>query len=209
MSRAALFLSLAMTGIVGAAEAQTPSLTSEQAGRIECVAILANASARQNHGRAEGQGLPRLGIRGGIFAQRVGETVMAETGMTQDDVRDAILASLAKQRSGSEQTSDKIPGCMAMMERIVPAAPLPSPPRCAALARMASDEGSDTGAKTLADEIERKARQKLRTGGLDDAGIDEAMRDASNLVAAEAARSDTAESLDLELDACMAEATSP
>ena len=92
---------------LAAALAPSP-LTSEQSQRIRCVAVLAIVAGEQQRHTAAALELPPLERRGARFAQIVGDAMMKETGRSQGQVRDLILAEVASVQKGAGSTA-KLP----------------------------------------------------------------------------------------------------
>ena len=77
------------------AAASPPPLTDTQARQIRCVAVLAIIAGEQQRRTASALSLPPLARQGARFAQVVGDTIVKETGRTQEQVRDLILKQVA------------------------------------------------------------------------------------------------------------------
>lgn len=185
------------------AAAATP-LNPDQAKAVRCVALLAIVASEQRRGSAEALAYVPLAERGGRFAQVTGDRVMADSGRTQEVVRDAILAAVAALQKESANAAlppaDQVDGCIALMDAAVPP---PTLPQCAAALSLAykdahAREGLAGEAKdlaTLAAVLDHRAREALRAAGKSDSEADVAMGLAAETVA-------TTDADAVDLDSC-------
>lgn len=152
-------------------------ITADQHQRLRCVAILAIVAGEQERRTAAALVLPPLYKRGARFAEVAGEGAVKETGRTQEQVRELILAEVAavQKAAGAKGALpiEEARECVALMERIAPPLPLPGPVQCAGLVKLAADdvrrrEGMTKAAMdlaTLASALENRARAELTAGG--------------------------------------------
>lgn len=194
--------------VMAIAAASPPALTADQQQRVRCVAILAIVAGEQERRTAAALALPPLTRRGARFAQVVGEGVVKESGRTEAQVREAILAEVAAAQKTSRATGalpiEPARTCITLMEAIAPPLPPPSPVQCAALVKLAAEdvrrrEGMTKAAMdltTLASVLESRARSELVSSGRT---ASESDRELTLTREAIAAKPDTAP----ELDACM------
>lgn len=194
--------------VMALAAASPPALSADQQQRVRCVAILAIIAGEQERRTAAALALPPLTRRGARFAQVAGEGVVKESGRTEAQVREAILAEVAAVQKAA-RASGTLPieparTCIALMETIAPPLPPPSPVQCAGLLKLAADdvrrrEGMTKAAMdltTLASVLESRARNELLSSGKT---ASESDRELTLTREAIAAKPDTAP----ELDACM------
>lgn len=192
-----------------AASAPVP-LTAPQQRAVRCVAALAIVASEQQRGTG-GRDWPALRIDGARFAQVTGERLMAETGRTREQMRDAILAAVAEyQKAKGDVPRGEVDGCIALMRET---APPPSLPRCAARMKSAAAtvrgrDGLTAEAKdlaTLASVLDYRAREALREQGLSGDAVDQTMSAASIEEAADvSARTASAAGGDPDYDSCAA-----
>ena len=175
MKQFAFALAIAALGFPAAAPAAPPLMTPDQAQRVRCVAALAIVSSDQQRGAGTWTNVPPLATRGAHFAGIVGEAVAAQGGRTREDVRAAILASVAdfQKRGDAALTPQVVSDCVDLMNRIDPPPPPPGLTQCAALVSLAAKdtrakEGLSATAKTLATfaaVLDNRARAALRIQG--------------------------------------------
>jgi hypothetical protein len=171
-------------------------LTAQQQQQIRCVAVLAILAGEQERHTAAALDLPPLGRQGARFAQVVGDTVVKETGRTQEQVRDLILAQVkAAQKAAGKDA--KLPvaeasGCIEVMNAVAPPLPPPDTLQCAGLLKLAADdvkrrEGMSKIAMDLisiAALLEDRARTELGSVGKTGAESDQALTLAREAIAA-------------------------
>lgn len=149
-----VMISLFIPAIFAAA---TPApLNSDQTERLRCIAALAIIASDQQGGGSNWPTFPPLARRGAHFAEKMGQAVIAETGRSKEQVRDAILAEVAalQAKPGNSATTALGLTCFALMNELDPAPPPPERPYCAALASSAYDsvraaEGNSGRAQSL------------------------------------------------------------
>ena len=100
---------------------------------ISCVAAFAIVASEQERGIDRALNYPLLFGRGRTYAGQVGERVMAETGQSREQVRDAILAAVADQQTKAKDAGepDKIVSkemekCLPLLDAALPAIPEPT-----------------------------------------------------------------------------------
>jgi hypothetical protein len=159
-----------------------PPLTADQAQRVRCVAALAIVASEQERGVGDWGSLPPLRVRGGHFAETVGQSLTGEWGRTREAVRDAILAAVAEFQKGGDAALNPrvVVSCIELMDRIDPPPPPPELTECAALVSLAADQmrakkGFDDTTRlmvTFATVLDSRARSKLRSEGRSEAEND-------------------------------------
>lgn len=186
--------SLALAAL--AAAAPPSPLTAEQQQRIRCVAILAIVAGEQQRRTAAALELPPLGSQGARFAQVVGDAVVKETGRTQEQVRDLILAQVkaAQQAAGpaAKLPVEEARGCVDVMNAVAPPLPPPGAVQCAGLLKLAADdvkrrEGMSKTAMDLiaiASLLDNRARTELGAAGKTGAESDKELTLAREAIAA-------------------------
>lgn len=186
--------SLALAAL--AAAAPPSPLTAEQQQRIRCVAILAIVAGEQQRRIAAALELPPLGSQGARFAQVVGDAVVKETGRTQEQVRDLILAQVkaAQQAAGpaAKLPVEEARGCVDVMNAVAPPLPPPGAVQCAGLLKLAADdvkrrEGMSKTATDLiaiASLLDNRARTELGAAGKTEAESDKELTLAREAIAA-------------------------
>lgn len=178
------------------AAAAPPALSIEQQQRIRCVAVLAIVAGEQQRRTAAALDLPPLERQGARFAQVVGDALVQESGRTQEQVRDLILAQVkaAQQAAGpaAKLPIDEARGCVDVMNAVAPPLPPPSAVDCAGLLKLAADdvkrrEGMSKTATdliTIAALLDDRARTELRVAGKTGAESDKDMTLAREAIAA-------------------------
>lgn len=166
-----------MLSLALALAAAPAPITPDQQQRLRCVAILAIIAGEQGRRTAAALELPPLYKRGARFAEVVGEGTVKETGRSEEQVRELILAEVAsvQKAAGSKGALpiEEARGCIALMDRVAPPLPPPSPVQCAGLLKIAADdvrrrEGMTKSAMdltTLASVLENRARTELGAAG--------------------------------------------
>ena len=179
------------------AAASPPPLTDIQARQIRCVAVLAIVAGEQQRRTASALSLPPLARQGARFAQIVGDTIVKDTGRTQEQVRDLILKQVAATQKaagkGAELPIAEAQGCVEVMNALAPPLPPPSSIQCAGLLKLAADdvrkrEGMSKTAMdlmTIASLLEDRARTELRAAGKSEAEGDQELTLAREAIAAD------------------------
>lgn len=179
------------------AAASPPPLTEIQSRQIRCVAVLAIVAGEQQRRTAAALSLPPLARQGARFAQAVGDTIVKDTGRTQEQVRDLILQQVAAtQKAAGKQAElpiDEARGCVEVMNAVAPPLPPPSTIQCAGLLKLAADDvrkrdGMSKSAMdlmTIASLLEDRARTELRAAGKSEAEGDQALTLAREAIAAD------------------------
>jgi hypothetical protein len=182
---------------VAAVQPLPKPLTSTDTDKARCVAALAIVAHDQARGAPGWTDFPPLARRGAHFAGVIGDRMMRETDRSREQVRDVIIAQVKTlQPQGDAALAGLARRCIAMMDKIDPPLPPPSPAQCAAIMALAYDEARKAGpldgnAKdlgTLAAVIDYRAREELRTAGKTEADRDHLMAEAKQQVAAMAQR---------------------
>lgn len=162
-----------------AAAAATP-LTADQTRNLRCVAVLGVLAFEQERRTAAALALPPLARDGARFAQIVGEGLVRESGRSQEEVRDLILAQVAAvQKAGALPVAEGR-GCVETMNAVAPPPPPPDPVRCAGLLKLAADDARRRDGMVkptmdlmaLAAALDNRARTELRAGGKSEAESD-------------------------------------
>lgn len=167
-------------------------LPPDRAGQIRCVAVLGVVAFEQERRTAAALALPPLARDGARFAQVVGDAVVKETGRSQEEVRDLILADVAAvQKSGTLPVAEA-EACVPIMQAVAPTPPPPDPVRCAGVLKLAAEDfrrrdGMSRDAMTLltlAAAVENRARSELRGKGQTEAESDRTLTLAREAIAA-------------------------
>ena len=205
-------LIIAALALPAAAPAAPPLMTPDQAQRVRCVAALAIVSSDQQRGVGTWTNVPPLATRGAHFAATVGEALTAQGGRTREDVRAAILASVAdfQKRGDAALTPQVVSDCVDLMNRIDPPPPPPGLTQCAALVALAAKEarakdGLSATAKTLATfaaVLDNRAREQLRIQGKSESENDVIIGLAKEEIMAQT-RSNPREAAGPDLSACL------
>lgn len=156
------------------------SLTDVHKRDLSCVATLAIVASEQERGIESALRYPLLSERGRIYAGQIGERVMAETGQSREQVRDAILAAVADHQARVKSVAEpdevvaaEMGKCLPLLDAQLPAKPKPTLNQCAALMQLAYEEVYDReklskmaqDLKTLAFVLDNRAREKMRGEG--------------------------------------------
>lgn len=185
-----------MFSLALALAAAPPALTPPQQQQLRCIALLAIVAGEQERRTAAALDLPPLARQGGRFAQVVGETLVKETGRTQEQVRDLILQQVAAIQQGAGAAA-KLPVeeariCVTLMNQIAPPLPPPSAVQCAGLMKLAADDvrrrekmsKTAMDLTTLASVLENRARAELGSVGKSEAESDRELTLAREAIAA-------------------------
>ncbi|QTD55067.1 hypothetical protein [Parasphingorhabdus cellanae] len=147
---------------------------------LSCVAILAIVASEQERGIESALTYPLLSERGRTYAGQVGERVMAETGQSREQVRDAILKAVAAQQAMVKKVAEPeqvvaegMEKCLPLLDTEVAPKPKPTLNQCAAMLQLAyetvyaREKLSKTAQdlKTLAFVLDSRAREKMRGEG--------------------------------------------
>ncbi len=156
------------------------ALTATHQRDLSCVAAFAIVASEQERGIESALDYPLLTERGRVYAGQIGERVMAETGQTREQVRDAILAAVADHQAKVAKVAEPDQVVTAEMEKCLPllnseVAPKPKPTlnQCAGMLQLAyetvysREKLSKTAQdlKTLAFVLDSRAREKMRGEG--------------------------------------------
>lgn len=184
-----------MLSVLALLAAAPPPLTPDQARNIRCVAVLGILAFEQERRTAAALGLPPLARDGARFAQVVGETIVRETGRSQEAVRALILAEVAAVQKAKALPVAEAEVCVPVMQAVAPPPPPPDPVRCAAALRLAADDvrkreglsGDAMTMLTLASAVENRARAELRAQGQSESESDRTIGLAREAIAADPA----------------------
>ena len=152
---------------------------------ISCVAAFAIVASEQEAGTDSAMGYPLLTERGRAYAGQVGERIMAESGQSREQVRDAILEAVADQQAKVKDAANSGAGdpdeiiaaemtkCLPLLEAELPAKPTPTLNQCAVMMQLAYEEvyreqklsKMAQDLKTLAFVLDSRAREKMRGEG--------------------------------------------
>jgi hypothetical protein len=190
--------------VLALAASAPPPLTPDQQQRTRCVAILAIMAGEQQRRTAAALDLPPLARQGARFAQLVGDQMVKESGRTQAQVKDAILAEVAAVQKTARLPIEEAKGCASVMNAVAPPLPPPSVVQCAGLLKLAADdvrrrEGLTKAATdliTLASVLDNRARAELGAAGRSEAESDRELTLAREAIAA---KPDTAP----DMEACV------
>lgn len=182
--------------IAQAPAAPPPAFSAEQTRQLRCVAVLAIVAAEQDRRTAAALALPPLARDGARFAQIVGERVVADSGASQDQVRDRILAEVADVQAKATLPLAEAEACVPLMNALAPPPPPADPLRCAAALTLAAEDARRREGMTkpvmdliaIASAVEDRARAELRAAGRSGAESDRELGLAREAVAAEPAR---------------------
>lgn len=183
--------------VMALAAAAPPPLSVQQQQQIRCVAVLAIVAGEQARRTADALDLPPLGRQGARFAQTVGDDVVKDSGRTQEQVRDLILAQVAAVQKAAGKAArlpvEEARGCIEVMNAVAPPLPPPDPVQCAGLLKLAADdvhrrEGmskTTTDLMTIAALLENRARAELGAAGKSQSESDKALTLAREAIAAQ------------------------
>ena len=156
-------------------------LDESQRRDLSCVAVLAIVASEQERGVESALAYPLLAERGATYAGLVGQRIMADTGRTRDEVREAILAAVADQQAMAKTAADpdelvrsEMETCLPLLDAAVPPRPKPDLTQCAGMLQLAYEQVHDREGlsktaqdlKTLAAVLDSRARDRLRAEGL-------------------------------------------
>ncbi|MEW4467700.1 hypothetical protein AB1K62_07715 [Parasphingorhabdus sp. JC815] len=174
-----LILAISQAASVPAREAPT-DMNEIHKREISCVATFAIVASEQERGIDSALRYPILTERGRTYAGQVGEKVMAETGQSREQVRDAILAAVADQQTKAkdaaepdEIVSTEMKKCLPLLDVALPGKPKPTLNQCAAMMQLAYEKVYEEenlskmaqDLKTLAFVLDSRAREKMRGEG--------------------------------------------
>ena len=147
---------------------------------LSCVAALAIVASEQQRGVESSFVYPLIQERGKTYAGVIGERVMQETGMSQEDVGKAMVAAVADQQAKVKDVAEpqqvveaEMAKCLPLLDETVPPKPKPNLNQCAAMVELAyrevyGREGLSKTAKdlkTLATVLDSRARDALKADG--------------------------------------------
>ena len=191
----------------GIAAAQTPAtapsppaaLSADLRAELHCAAAFAVAASEQQRGTAAALALPPMAVRGKRYFANVGERVLRESGLTQEAVRDLLIADVAAMQRKAAVDPDgeltaEVKPCLARLDAAVPPLQVPDLAQCAAILTLAYEEEharDPQGAavrdlQTLAQVLGSRARTALITGGASGDSADAAVEQARDAMRSEA-----------------------
>lgn len=199
LSAAALILAL-VTSPVTAAPPVVPVPDAALKADLHCAAAFAVAASEQARGSAAALALPPMAVRGKRFFADVGARAVEQGGMTQEAVRDLLVAEVtAMQRRAAADPDRELTGevrpCLVRLDAAVPALQVPDLAQCAAIITLAWEEerarGADSAAardlQTLAQVLATRARDGFIASGKSGDGADAALEAARDAMRSEAA----------------------
>ncbi|MEH6758006.1 MAG: hypothetical protein V7676_10870 [Parasphingorhabdus sp.] len=148
---------------------------------LSCVAAFAIIASEQERGIESALNYPLLTERGRAYAGQVGEKIMADTGKTREQVRDAILAAVADQQAKVIDVAEpdavvdaEMAKCLPLLDAQIPPKPKPTLNQCAAMLQLAYEEVYEReklskmaqDLKTLAFVLDSRAREKMLREGM-------------------------------------------
>lgn len=176
-----LLMMLAISQPASSSAREAPAALNEVHRRdISCVAAFAIVASEQERGIDSALRYPLLTERGRTYTGQVGERVMAETGQSREQVRDAILSAVADQQAKAKEAAEpdeivaaEMAKCLPLLDAALPAKPKPTLNQCAAMMQLAYEKvyreqklsKMAQDLKTLAFVLDSRAREKLRAEG--------------------------------------------
>lgn len=154
----------------------TTALTEIHKRDLSCVAAFAVVASEQERGIENALSYPLLTERGRIYAGQIGEKVMAETGQSREQVRDAILAAITDQQGQVKNVAEpnevvavEMAKCLPLLDVELPPKPKPTLNQCAAMLQLAYEEVYSReklskmaqDLKTLAFVLDSRARERM------------------------------------------------
>lgn len=182
-------------------------LTDEHRSDMRCAAAFAIIASEQERGVASSLSYPPLGDRGKRFFADTGEKVMADTGMSREEVRDALTTIVSDLQGEAMESNDPVAvvdavmtPCLARLNAVLPPPEPPSTVECAAALTLAYEEvygreGLSPTAqdlKTLASVLESRARDEMRAEGLSGNEADQRMIETKEAMFAKAMETESA-----------------
>lgn len=196
---AALILALVTSPVTAAPEAPAVPDAAQQAD-LHCAAAFAIAASEQARGSAAALALPPLAVRGKRFFADVGTRAVEQGGMTQEAVRDLLVAEVtAMQRRAATDPNRELVAqvrpCLARLDAAVPPLQTPDLAQCAAILTLAWEEERAKGPegaaardlRTLAQVLTARARDGFIASGKSGDGADAAVEAAREAMRSEAA----------------------
>lgn len=199
---AALILALVTSPVTAAPEAPEAPAAPDAAllADLHCAAAFAIAASEQARGSAAALALPPLAVRGKRFFADVGARAVEQGGMTQEAVRDLLVAEVtAMQRRAATDPNRELVAevrpCLARLDAAVPPLQTPDLAQCAAILTLAWEEerakGPDGAAardlQTLAQVLTSRARDGFIASGKSGDSADAAVEAARDAMRSEAA----------------------
>lgn len=177
-------------------------LTSEHRAALKCSAAFAIVASEQQRGLDSALAWPPLAFRGKEYFVRSSARVMDEAGLTQEQVRDLLVADVAALQQQATRTGDPdgtvnavMKPCLSLLDAEVPPLERPSLVQCSAILAIAyeavhSREGMSPTAKdldTLSTVLADRARKQLLAEGKSGNDADRALGEARDAMLNDAA----------------------
>lgn len=184
-----------------AADAATGDrLTPEHRAALQCAAVFAIVASEQANGAPAALAFPPLAVRGKRYFVEVSTRVIAEAGLTREQVRDLIVADVGTlQKSASADPADtalttQMRACLPLLDKAVPPLRTPDLLQCTAILSLAYEEvhgreGMTPAAqdmKTLASVLTAREREALIAAGRSGDQADQAIAEAHDAMLKEA-----------------------
>jgi hypothetical protein len=212
------YISFLVLALSQPATSQATPLTDIQTRDLSCVAALAIIASEQERGVASALDYPLLSERGATYAGLVGERIMGETGKTQDQLRQDILAAVATQQAKVQDPAEadnivkaEMAKCLPLLDAMVPPKPKPDLKQCAGMLQLAYEEVHDREGlsktaqdlKTLAAVLDSRARDRMRAEGLSGQESDVLLTQTRETMLAEAKQKEAlGQGSDLDFEHC-------
>lgn len=167
---------------------------------LHCAAVFAITATEQARGSAAALRFPPLAVRGKRFFADAGTRAVEQGGMTQETVRDRLMAEVtAMQRRAAAdpdgELAREVTPCLVRLDASVAPLQIPDLAQCAAILTLAWEEERTKGAaagaardlQTLAQVLSTRARAALIGEGRSSDAADAALAAARDGIRAEAA----------------------
>lgn len=167
---------------------------------LHCAAVFAIAATEQARGSAAALRLPPLAVRGKRFFADAGTRAVEQGGMTQEAVRDLLMADVTAMQHRAATDPDReltaeVTPCLARLDAAVAPLQTPDLAQCAAILGLAWEEerakGPETAAardlQTLAQVLGVRARDGFIAAGKSGDAADAAVEEAREAMRKEAA----------------------
>jgi hypothetical protein len=167
---------------------------------LHCAAAFAIAATEQARGSEAAMRLPPLAVRGRRFFAEAGTRAVEHGGMTQEAVRDLLVADVSAMQRRAAADPDRalvaeVTPCLARLDARVPPLKTPDLSQCAAILTLAWEEertkAPDGAAardlQTLAQVLAARAHDAYIAGGMSGDGADAAIETSREAIRKEAA----------------------
>ena len=175
-------------------------LTPEHRAALQCAAVFAIVASEQANGAPAALAFPPLAVRGKRYFVEVSTRVVAEAGLTREQVRDLIVADVGTlQKGASADPADaalatQMRACVPLLDKAVPPLRAPDLLQCTAILSLAFEEihgreGMTPAAqdmKTLASVLTAREREALIAAGRSSDQADQAIAEAHDAMLKEA-----------------------